>query len=91
MVFNPKFQLYSDKDMARIFESLPMSNSDRRVFSEDYAQVKRSQISNYDVLTEYGIRIANAEDEIIVINERLEVIEQRLDDVEAVAYMALIT
>lgn len=91
MVFNPKFQLYSDKDMARIFENLPMSNSDRRVFSEDYAQVKRSQISNYDVLTEYGIRITEAEDRLDVIDERLEIIDQRLDDVEAVAYMALIT
>lgn len=91
MAFNPKFQLYSDKDMARLFEQLPLSPVDRRVFSEDYAQVKRSQIDNADILTQYGARITETENRLDVIDGRLEIIDQRLDDVEAVAYMALIT
>lgn len=91
MVFNPRFQLYSDKDMARLFEQLPLSPADRRVFSEDYAQVKRSQIDNSDILTQYGERITITEERLNFIDERLEIIDQRLDDIEAVAYMALIT
>lgn len=85
MAFNPKFQLYSDRDMAKALEGMP------RIFQEDYAQVKRGQIDTADLLTLYGIRLDDAELRLDIIEADIVVIKQRLDDVEAVAYMALIT
>lgn len=98
MAFNPKFQLYSDRDMDRIFQLLPMSTSDRRVFSEDYAQVKRSQLDTSEILVSLDQRLDVAEVELVVLDGRIDVVEaeivvikQRLDDVEAAAYMAVLT
>jgi tetrahydromethanopterin S-methyltransferase subunit G len=92
MAFNPKFQLYSDRDMAKALEGMP------RIFQEDYAQVKRGQIDTADKITEIDIRLDDAEGRLDVVELRLDVVEadivvikKRLDDVEAVAYMALMT
>jgi hypothetical protein len=85
MAFNPKFQLYSDRDMAKALEGMP------RIFQEDYAQVKRGQIDTADKITEIDLRLDSAEGRLDVVEADIVVIKKRLDDVEAVAYMALMT
>jgi hypothetical protein len=85
MAFNPKFQLYSDRDMAKALEGMP------RIFQEDYAQVKRGQIDTADKITEIDLRIDATERRLDVVEDEIVIIKQRLDDVEAVAYMALMT
>lgn len=91
MVFRPSFQLFTDLDTSRAFGSINMDPTWRRKLSQDWSQLQQGQLNVSETLVEYGERITIVEEDIVEIKAEIVVINQRLDDVEAVAYMALMT
>jgi hypothetical protein len=109
---NTTYSIYSDWDLARLFQNLPMPAADKQTFVADYSALKQNQIDTKGSIlalnnrvavaegriTDAELRIADAElrlDDAEVrldnIEAELIVINQRIDAVEAVAYMAAIT
>ena len=98
MAFKPSFQLATDLDLSRAFSSIPMDAKFKSKLSEDWAQLQQGQTSISDELVIIDERLEVVDGRLDVIDDRLDaidaeivVIKQRLDDVEAVAYMAVIT
>ena len=81
---NTTYTIYSDWDLARLFESLPMQPTDKQTFVADYSALKQNQIDTRGSIRNILGRLDTLDAQVVVIN-------RRLDDVEAVAYMGLIT
>ena len=95
---NTTYSIYSDWDLARLFQNLPMPAADKQTFVADYSALKQNQIDTKGSIKTISERVADAEvridkidDDILEIREELIVINKRIDEVETIAYMAAIT
>lgn len=83
---------YSDLDMSRI---MPFATPQ---FMQDYASIRQRQIITQTELVNADDRLNGLDQDvveiradIVAINDELVLINQRIDAVEAAAYMAIIT
>jgi hypothetical protein len=88
---NTTYSIYSDWDLARLFQNLPMPAADKQTFVADYSALKQNQIDTKGSIKTISERVADAEVRLDRIDAELIVINKRIDEVETIAYMAAIT
>jgi hypothetical protein len=88
---NTTYSIYSDWDLARLFQNLPMPAADKQTFVADYSALKQNQIDTKGSIKTISERVADAELRLDRIDAELVVINKRIDEVETIAYMAAIT
>lgn len=88
---NTTYSIYSDWDLARLFQNLPMPAADKQTFVADYSALKQNQIDTKGSIKTISERVADAEVRLDRIDAELIVISKRIDEVETIAYMAAIT
>jgi hypothetical protein len=88
---NTTYSIYSDWDLARLFQNLPMPAADKQTFVADYSALKQNQIDTKGSIKTISERVADAEVRLDRVDAELIVINKRIDEVETIAYMAAIT
>jgi hypothetical protein len=95
---NTTYSIYSDWDLARLFQNLPMPAADKQTFVADYSALKQNQIDTKgsiktisERVADAEVRLADAEVRLDSVEAELIVINKRIDEVETIAYMAAIT
>jgi hypothetical protein len=88
---NTTYSIYSDWDLARLFQNLPMPAADKQTFVADYSALKQNQIDTKGSIKTISERVADAEVRLDSVEAELIVISKRIDEVETIAYMAAIT
>jgi hypothetical protein len=88
---NTTYSIYSDWDLARLFQNLPMPAADKQTFVADYSALKQNQIDTKGSIKTISERVADAEVRLDRVDVELVVINKRIDEVETIAYMAAIT
>jgi hypothetical protein len=88
---NTTYSIYSDWDLARLFQNLPMPAADKQTFVADYSALKQNQIDTKGSIKTITERVTDAEVRLDKIDAELVVIKKRIDEVETIAYMAAIT
>jgi hypothetical protein len=88
---NTTYSIYSDWDLARLFQNLPMPAADKQTFVADYSALKQNQIDTKGSIKTISERVADAEVRLDNVEAELIVINKRIDEVETIAYMAAIT
>jgi hypothetical protein len=88
---NTTYSIYSDWDLARLFQNLPMPAADKQTFVADYSALKQNQIDTKGSIKTISERVADAEVRLDSVEAELIVINKRIDEVETIAYMAAIT
>jgi hypothetical protein len=88
---NTTYSIYSDWDLARLFQNLPMPAADKQTFVADYSALKQNQLDTKGSIKTISERVADAEVRLDSVEAELIVINKRIDEVETIAYMAAIT
>ena len=88
---NTTYSIYSDWDLARLFQNLPMPAADKQTFVADYSALKQNQIDTKGSIKTISERVADAEVRLDNVEAELIVINKRINEVETIAYMAAIT
>jgi hypothetical protein len=88
---NTTYSIYSDWDLARLFQNLPMPAADKQTFVADYSALKQNQIDTKGSIKTIAERVTDAEVRLDRVDAELIVINKRIDEVETIAYMAAIT
>jgi hypothetical protein len=88
---NTTYSIYSDWDLARLFQNLPMPAADKQTFVADYSALKQNQIDTKGSIKTISERVTDAEVRLDNVEAELIVINKRIDEVETIAYMAAIT
>lgn len=88
---NTTYSIYSDWDLARLFQNLPMPAADKQTFVADYSALKQNQIDTKGSIKTITERVSDAEVRLDNVEAELIVINKRIDEVETIAYMAAIT
>ena len=88
---NTTYSIYSDWDLARLFQNLPMPAADKQTFVADYSALKQNQIDTKGSIKTISERVTDAEVRLDNVDAELIVINKRIDEVETIAYMAAIT
>jgi hypothetical protein len=88
---NTTYSIYSDWDLARLFQNLPMPAADKQTFVADYSALKQNQIDTKGSIKTITERVTDAEVRLDNVEAELIVINKRIDEVETIAYMAAIT
>jgi hypothetical protein len=76
--------LFTERELSALFQDVPMPIEGRRRFVADYVGLKGWQGATAEEVSDITVRING-------IDVRLDTLEKRVDDVEIIALMALMT